>query len=184
MLSQTDTGDADPRKAMVVDRTFPADVQITAKVRVDSWVDGDFARAGVSVYNDPATGNGYNLALHHVGGTRAKVQFLNDQLLWANAYDFNWDLGQWYWFKLKAEKGTLYGKVWADGSAEPADWPYVQTGWTDRTSGAPGLNGGSGRLGLGTATVSFDDVEVIGLSRPLSPTSLSIARPTAAGDSR
>jgi hypothetical protein len=48
--------------------------------------------------------------------------------------------------------------VWADGTAEPADWLYVQTGWTGRTSGAPSLNGSS--AGDGSATVSFADVEV------------------------
>jgi RNA polymerase sigma factor (sigma-70 family) len=158
VLSQTATGEAFVRKALIVDRTYPADVQITARVRVDSWLDGDYARAGVGLCTDPS-GYGYNLMFHHWEGTRHKVQFLDDALIWGNAYEFQWEPGVWYWFKLKRQNGTLYGKVWRDGAPEPAGWPYVQEGWTKR-SGAPALNGGSGTAGHGTATVSFADVEV------------------------
>jgi RNA polymerase sigma factor (sigma-70 family) len=162
VLSQTSTAVADPRKAVIVDRSYPGDVQIAARVRVDSWVNGDYARAGVGLYTNPADGCGYGLAFHYVDGSRYKVQFLDDSLLWGNAYDFRWDVGTWYWFKLKRQNGILYGKVWRDGASEPSGWPYVQEGWTDRTGGAPSLNGGSSMpgLGAGNATASFADVEV------------------------
>jgi hypothetical protein len=162
ILSQTSTGVADPRKAVIVDRTYPTDVQITARVRIDSWVDGDYARAGVGVSTNPADGCGYNLTFHHWQSSRHKVQFLDDSLIWGNAYDFQWELGTWYWFKLKRQNDVLYGKVWRDGTPEPAGWPYVQEGWIKRTGGAPALNGGSSipAQGSGNATVSFADVEV------------------------
>jgi hypothetical protein len=160
VLSQTATDQAFVRKALIVDRAYPGDLQIAARVRVDSWVPGDYARAGVGLCTDPSDGFGYNLTFHEAGGTRNKVQFLDDSLIWGNAYDFQWEQGAWYWFKLKRQGGTLYGKVWRDGSPEPAGWPYVQEGWTGRTGGAPALNGSSGTAGRGTATASFADVEV------------------------
>jgi hypothetical protein len=120
-------------------------------VRVDSWAGGDGARAGVSLYNDPATGKGYNLLFHNNTST---VQFLDDGVAWGNSYTFSWSVGTWYWFKLAMINGTLYGKVWQDGTSEPANWMFTQSGWTDRTGGAPGLNGGSSISGT-SATVSF-----------------------------
>jgi hypothetical protein len=76
-------------------------------------------------------------------------------------------MGVWYWFKLMRQDGVLRGKVWRDGQAEPADWPYMQAGWPDRAGTAPALNGGSAKEGSpGTATASFDDVEVIPVAKP------------------
>jgi hypothetical protein len=165
ILSQTDAGFGDPRKAMVVSRAFPANLEVKARLRVDSWDDGEYARAGIGLATDPASGAGYNLAFHWHERTRHKVQFLDDGNTWANAYPFEWKLDTWYWFKLKRENGVLYGKVWADGNPEPAGWPYVQDGWFDRRNGVPALNGGSGHPGLGNSRVSFTDVEVAELPR-------------------
>src|SRR5262249_6283181 len=52
VLAQTSTANGDPRKAMVTNQTFPADVEITARVRVDNWTNGDYARAGVGLYTN------------------------------------------------------------------------------------------------------------------------------------
>ena len=61
-------------------------------------------------------------------------------------------------FKLKMENGTLYGKVWQDGTTEPSTWPYS---WQcSGCTGYPALNGGSANTNQGSATVSFDDVNV------------------------
>ncbi len=50
----------------------------------------------------------------------------------------------------------LFGKVWADGEAEPEGWMFSQSGWTNRGGGGfVGLNGGSGG-----STASFDDFAV------------------------
>jgi subtilisin family serine protease len=161
-LRQTSTADDDPRKAMLVDQTYPANVVIQAKVRVDSWVNGDYARAGVGLHTDTTTGAGYNLVFHYGNGTRNQVQFLDDKVRWGNAYPFNWSLNTWYWFKMAVLKGVLYGKVWQDGTAEPSAWTFTQSGWTHRASGAPALNGGSAihAIDNGTATVSFANVTV------------------------
>ncbi len=91
---------------------------------------------------DSSTGKGYNLIFQ---GTN-QVQFLDDGDAWGNSYTFNWQLGTWYWFQLEENNGTLQGKVWAAGTAEPQSWMFQQTGWTDLTGGAPCFDGGSGRL--------------------------------------
>lgn len=160
VLQQTGSDPSGARKAVLVGRSCPDDMQITARVRVDSWTPGDYARAGIGLATDPATGFGYNLVFHEKAGAKTKVQFLDDWAVWGNAYEFPWETGVWYWFKLKRHNGVLSGKVWRDGTAEPAGWPYVQEGWTNRPGGAPALNGGAGHPLMGTATASFDDVRV------------------------
>src|SRR5262249_29153269 len=140
VLAQTGTGNSDPKKALLTDQAYPANLAVAAKVRVDSWAGGDYARAGVSLDQDPSTGRGYNLVFHNNTNT---VQFLDEGVAWGNAYAFNWAVGAWYWFKLEALNGTLYGKVWQDGTPEPSNWMFTQAGWADRAGGAPGLNGGS-----------------------------------------
>ena len=132
VLSQTSTAAADPKKAMITNQTFPSNLMITAEVQVNSWNAGDMARAGVGLYTNPSNGNGYNLIFH---GTN-QVQFLDDKVTWGNAYTFHWQVGTWYWFQLAENNGTLEGKVWAAGTAEPQSWMFQQTGWTDRTGGA------------------------------------------------
>lgn len=157
ILSQTSTGIAVVRKATISNSgvNFGSNHAITAKVRVDSWTDGDYARAGVSLFTNTSDGRGYNLLFHNNHST---VQFLDDMVAWGPSYTFNWSNGTWYWFKLKMENGTLYGKVWQDGTSEPSNWPYS---WTrSGRSGYPALNGGSGDAIDGNGTASFDDVSV------------------------
>ena len=111
---------------------LPADVEVSARVRVDSWAGGDGARAGVSLAQN-AGGVGYNL-LFRDGG----VQFLNDHVAWGNYYAFDWRVGAWYHFKLRSSGGVLYGKVWEDGTGEPSGWMFTQSGWDDRWEGGRG----------------------------------------------
>jgi glucose/arabinose dehydrogenase len=150
-------------KAVVTDQAYPANQEITAKVRVLSWVPGNGARAGVGIYTNPTTGQGYELDFH---GDQ-QVQFIDDNVAQGNAYHFNWQLGTWYWFQLIDHNGTLLGKVWQDGTPEPSTWMFQQTGWTDRTRGAPALVGGAVGSHHGSATASFDSAAVIGtIKRP------------------
>lgn len=157
ILNQTSTGNAYVRKATVSNSgvNFSSNHTITAKVKVNSWTDGDYARAGISLFTNTSDGYGYNLIFHNNHST---VQFLDDAVAWGPSFTFNWNNGTWYWFKLKMESGTLYGKVWQDGTSEPSNWPYS---WTrSGRSGYPALNGGSGDPSKGNSTVSFDDVSV------------------------
>jgi hypothetical protein len=152
VLYQTSSVPGD-KKALLTDQSYPANTQITAKVRVDDWNDtnnGDTV-GGVGVLTDPSTGSGYNL----VFSSADRVSFLDDQVALGNSYSFDWNPGTWYWFQLADIQGTLYGKIWQDGSTEPSGWMFQQSGWTDRTAGAPSLNGGSGN-----ATVSISDVSI------------------------
>ena len=134
VLSQTSTAAADPKKAMITNQTYPSNLIVTSEVQVNSWNAGDMARAGIGLYTNTSNGDGYNLVFH---GTN-QVQFLDDHVTWGNAYTFNWQVGTWYWFQLAENNGTLEGKVWAAGTAEPQNWMFQQTGWTDLTGGAPG----------------------------------------------
>ena len=158
VLSQTGTAAADPKKAMITNQTFPSNLIVTSEVQVNSWNAGDMARAGIGLYTNSSNGDGYNLVFH---GTN-QVQFLDDNVTWGNAYTFNWQVGTWYWFQLAENNGTLEGKVWAAGTAEPQNWMFQQTGWSNLTGGAPALNGGSanGVASNGSSTDSFASVSV------------------------
>ena len=157
VLQQTSTANGDPRKAMITNQTYPANVEIMAEVTVNSWTNGDYARAGVGLYTN-AQGMGYNLVFHNDTHT---VQFLDDGVTWGNSYTFNWSVGTTYWFQLKMSGGVLYGKIWAAGTAEPTSWMFSQSGWTDRSSsGAPSLNGGDTNTNGGSSTASFSNVSV------------------------
>jgi hypothetical protein len=152
-LRQTTTQYATEKKALVSGLAAGAAAEIEARVRVDSWQDGDYARAGVGLGTN-AQGHGYNLVFHG----RDRVQFLHDQVRWGDSFDFAWQAGVWYRFKLRQEAdGTLRGKVWADGQAEPTGWQFTQSGWGYRVGWAA-LNGGSAAPGQGSSTASFDDV--------------------------
>ncbi|SDX48958.1 discoidin domain-containing protein [Paenibacillus sp. CF384] len=156
-LKQTSTANGDPRKAIVSNGGLgtSTDYTITAKVRVDNWTDGDYARAGVGLFTGTSDGKGYNLVFHQNHST---IQWLNDEIAWGTSYPFTWSNNTWYWFKMSASNGTLYGKVWQDGTSEPASWMYSQS-WSGRT-GYPSLNGGS--TNTGGSTASFDDITVEG----------------------
>jgi hypothetical protein len=158
VLSQTSAASADPKKAIISNTglTFGSDLTITAKVRIDTWIDGDLARGGVSLFTNTGDGNGYNLLFHNNHNT---VQWLDDKVMWVTpAYTFSFTNSNWYWFRMNMSSGTLYGKIWLDGTAEPASWPYS---WTrSGRSGYPALNGGSSTGGSSYSTVSFDDVLV------------------------
>ena len=139
ILSQTGgKTQTDVEKAVLGDQNYPADQAITAKVWVTSWTAGDAARAGVGIDTTPKSGLGYELVFHG----NNQVQFLDDGVTWGNAYSFSWNTNTWYWFQLTDQSGTLLGKVWQDGTPEPTNWMFQQTGWTDRTTGNPSLDGG------------------------------------------
>ena len=116
-----------------------------------AWFAGWVAVAAL-IWATYAAGLGYNLVFHRDNNT---VEFLHDHVAWGNKYAFAWQVGTWYHFALRQQDGVLYGKVWADGQAEPAGWMFEQRGWAAR-SGAAGLNGGS----HAGASAAFDDVTI------------------------
>jgi PKD repeat protein len=159
VLSQTSAATADPKKAIISNSslTFSPNYTITAKVRIDSWIDGDMARGGVSLYTNTADGNGFNLLFHT---NHNSLQFLNDKVAWSpTTYSYTFTNSNWYWFKLNMTGGTLYGKVWQDGGTEPSTWPYSWTPAARTGTVYPALNGGSADATV-YSTDSFDDVLV------------------------
>jgi PKD repeat protein len=158
VLSQTSPATADPKKAIISNSglTFGPNLTITAKVRIDSWIDGDMARGGVSLFTNTADGNGFNLLFHN---NHNSLQFLNDKVAWSAVNTFTFTNSNWYWFKLNMTSGTLYGKVWQDGGTEPSNWPYSYTPAARAGTVYPALNGGSADATV-YSTDSFDDVLV------------------------
>jgi glucose/arabinose dehydrogenase len=146
------------KKAILTDQAYPADQQITAKVWAQTWFAGDAARAGVGIYTDPTTGQGFELLFHGDN----QVQFLDDGVAWGNAYSFAWSKNTYYWFKLTDQNGVLLGKVWQDGTPEPSSWMFQQSGWSDRSGGDPALDGGAAAPHMGRSTAVFDAVNVTG----------------------
>jgi hypothetical protein len=156
MVSQTSTATGDIKKA-IVNNQSSSGVIITAEVHLDSWADGELARAGIGLFTDLSTGQGYNLVLtgrHSNTGASTvespQVEFLDDHVVWGGALNLPSNLSfqvgpnaPWYWFQLEARNGVLYGSVWQDGTAQPATWMGSQAGWSDHTTGDPALNGGA-----------------------------------------
>ena len=173
VMKQSSTSDALERKALVTGTE--AATKVTAKVRVDTWVDGEFARAGVVLFGK------YNLVFTgNVFGSK-RVEFLYDGVTWSGRDNqagaagfrlFEWKVGTWYQFEMKIEDGMLIGEVLELNTAGVATGVKASLtfdlkshpAW-NLTGGLAGINGSSGgRDGLDPgrsyAIVSFDDVIV------------------------
>jgi hypothetical protein len=160
VFSQTSTSQGDEAHAVIMDQEFPELITMEAKVRLDSWQDGDTARAGLVLRVGADTGRGYNFLFHNNLST---IQFLNDQSAWGNTASYSFEIGPWYWmqFHIDADQ-TLHAKVWADGEAEPNAWMLEQAAFGEARpweGSYPALNGGTSPHG-GSVTISYDDVQI------------------------
>ena len=158
-LKQTDPKPADPTKAIVVvgdGGDVSSDVSVIARLRLDSWKDGEWARAGISVCSDPASGHGYNLVFH-----KGRLELVHDFVTWGPGVAFPYKAGTWYWMKLLKTGGELKGKAWPDKDPEPADWMVTWKGRSEKVTGYPALVGGSGGPGEDICTVSFASCRVL-----------------------
>ena len=79
-----------------------SDVVLTAKMRIDAWREGDWARAGIGVCADPASGRGYNLLFH-----KGRLTLMRDFVAWGPGCEFRVETGQWYWMKLSKTAGEI-----------------------------------------------------------------------------
>jgi len=155
ILSKTNTnGTGDPTKLLLSSPgiTLPSPYVILAKIRMDA--PGGETRTGVSV-NNPSSTNGAGVS--YMMRSSNSTSFLYDTQRWGGTPAFTWATGSWYWMKLKVDASkNAHGKIWADGTSEPAAW----TGdWNDGnlpTSGLPGL-----LCGNSTNTCSFDEVYIL-----------------------
>ena len=165
MLSQTDGANwANTKKASVTNSgvAFPSSLCVKAKIRVDTWTPGDgYCFAGIGVMNNPANGEGYDLVFD--ARTPNTVSFLYDDIVWGTAFPFTWTAGTWYWFKEAYDASTsmLYGKVWADGAAEPSGWMFTQTGWAPTGYSCPCINGGGRGCTLDAGDFSVADYGIL-----------------------
>ena len=116
-LSQTSTASGGSNKLIRSEISFPANLEITAEVDVNSWSGTSPALVGVGVNSDSTTGDGYNLVFTGAD----TVAFLDDTTdTWGNSYTFTWSTGTSYNFALEIVGSTLYGSVWAAGTTQPA----------------------------------------------------------------
>jgi hypothetical protein len=140
---------------------FSEPLAAIVKIRIDSWEDNDYARAGLGFRLTKDSGQGYAFLIHQ---TLKNVEYLNDALAWKNndtVPPFGAvEIGKWYWMKAEISKDGLKGKIWPDGENEPADWllnSALDFGAVRDASGNVGLNGGSSDVGKGKDSVSFDN---------------------------
>jgi len=165
-LRQMDAGLDDPNKAVLVfgdPDDLSTGTMVIARLRLDAWKDGDWARAGISCCSDPQSGYGLNLVFH-----QGQLQFLHDYVTWGPGCAFRYQTGQWYWMKLCRKPGEMKGKAWPDGSPEPADWMVAWKGYGDELTGYPALVGCSGNAAAGVARVSFSQCNVLAVAGALS----------------
>ena len=148
---------------VITDKEYPKVLTIKAKMRLDEWETGAYARSGVGVRIDKETGQGlaFLFSDHRVGKPRTGVAFLDDHVAWGPLEAYDWEIQTWYWIQLNIDdKGELHAKIWPDGKAEPNNWLWeIANFGVARTEGYPGLNASSGDGG-GVSLPSFDQVEV------------------------
>jgi subtilase family serine protease len=193
--TSTAVGDPKKAFLTSVKNTSSTPFIVEGLVHIDSWQSGETARAGIAAFTNSSTGQGYNLVLtgrfSNTGvsvvpnadgspGTIVDphVEFLDDGVTWggdlALPSNMSFQVGPnaaWYGFELMISGGALYGAVWQSSTGNlslsdmPATWMGAQTGWTDRTSGAPGFNGGSSVAGFNgvpsNSTDSFKSFSVV-----------------------
>ncbi|MBM4034708.1 MAG: formylglycine-generating enzyme family protein [Planctomycetes bacterium] len=153
LLCMTDAGTSDPTKALILvgeRHQVSAEVEITARLRLDAWAGDDYARAGVGVCADPTTAHGLNLVFH-----QGKLQFVHDYVAWGPGCDFAFKVGEWYWVKLYKAAAELKGKAWRDGQPEPPDWMVSWHKPDGRATGYPALVGASASPDKRLSAVSF-----------------------------
>ena len=149
--------------AVIADKEYPEVLTIQAKLRVDEWKSGPYARTGVGVRVSIDTGEGiaFLFSDHRVAKPQTGVAFLDDHVAWGPLENYEWEMDTWYWFQFHIDqKGELHSKIWQDGEAEPKDWMWdIASFGVNRVEGYPGLNASSGG-GDGVSIPSFDSVEV------------------------
>jgi hypothetical protein len=133
------------------------DIQVTVKLRVDSWEFAKDARAGIALAFESQDNRGINFVFHDDELLGPHVAFLYDGLTWGNRLAFRWEKGKWYWLKLRTGRSRLLGKVWCDDEDEPSEWLLDQNGWNfgDLKHIHPALNGGSAGTEIKGFQVAF-----------------------------
>ncbi len=155
---KSDRGPGDPNKALLIlgpAEAVSADVLLTARIRIDSWREGDWARAGIGLCADAASGRGLNLLFH-----KGRLNLMRDFIAWGPSCDFEVHPGRWYRMKLLKTSQGLSGKAWLEGESEPADWQVTWDEIDPGVKGYPALVGGSGGAGSDVARVSFGRCEL------------------------
>jgi flagellin-like protein len=136
-----------------------ADVDMLAKIKVDSFAGGDLSRMGLSCcMDDPSSrGSGYCALFHDDTGS---LDFLNDLRSWGTKATYSWLLDTWYYMRFRviipnSNQGQV--KVWTVGTDEPGSWTVSGNfgGGTVRGYGEVGFAGSRN-----ADTTYFDDITI------------------------
>ena len=123
------------------------EVWATARIRCDVAAANEGAEVGLLI--DPARSNGN--WYFTVRAITAQAGFDELGIAWHDMVPYpDWSVGQWHQVKIAAIGDVLYGKVWPDGSEEPAEW-------TSQTILTSHLDQDGVGFATDTNEVSFDD---------------------------
>ncbi len=152
----TVVGAGDPNKVLYQGDEFTQDriAQVSLTIKALGTNDDRIGLSLLSKADD--IGKGLNVVIRGNTGQQ-QLMFLDDGLAWSAASQvLTIAVGEVWWIKGKYESGTIYGKAWKEGTAEP-DW---QISWV-RSVGAnykySGIVGNSVSL---TSRASFDNFYV------------------------
>ena len=175
IISQTDPVPKDTCY-LIYPGGFNEPLATIVKIRIDSWEDNDYSRAGLG-FRLTLDGKGYAFLIHQ---TLKNVEYLNDALAWKNndtPPPFGAvEIGKWYWMKAEISKDGLKGKIWPEAETEPTKWlldSKLDFGAVRDTSGNVGLNGGS-NINAGQTLVSFDNWAVCENADECTPSIMSV----------
>lgn len=134
-----------------------ADLILSAKVTPIEWGTGEFIRIGIATHVSGAGGGGDKKWMLMYGimdtATATGLALLEEGLAWRHrTQDVQLELGKTYVFKMAVKGTEAKGKVWEDGTPEPAAW-QLQDNFTLNQIREAGI----ALLGVG-ATVRYDDV--------------------------
>ena len=85
-LRQVNAGLDDPKKVLLAlgeASDLSTEIEVTAKLRLDRWQGGEWARAGLSCCSDPLSGHGFNLVFN-----QGRLTFMQDYIAWGTELPF------------------------------------------------------------------------------------------------
>jgi hypothetical protein len=140
--------------------------EVLARIRVLDFGSGDGCRGGVAVAVNPTSNLGINYLFRNgstQGGAGNQLSMLADFVSWGPDQSFVWQLGQWYWLRLRQEPNAasqggvndVFAKIWlADGNtAEPPGW---QLAWDYTPAFGSPCAGFAGITASSGGTAEFD----------------------------
>lgn len=144
--------------------------EVLARMRVTAFgPTGDYPRGGLGVgVGTNSQGINLNFRDSVQDNFGRHFRLLDDLRAWGPGTNIDWEIGDWFWVRLRqdtnAAGGTadVFAKIWpADGVTPEPDQPQVTWNYVpERTvrAGFAGITGSSSQTGVGTDTLEVDYV--------------------------